>query len=923
MTAAVSETIEFRDLAARLAHEPHGALTAVTPNNRLAQCLASAVGDIHAASGRTSWPAADILPWGAWLERLHEDARFDDEGAAVPPLFTADHERLGWEAAISRDASRNLLVGPAALAREAQGAWSLAHDWGIEGAIGTWEGAEDAQAFAGWARSWREESRQLGGIDAARLASIVPALLARTAVRRPKMLVAYAFHIVTPAQRFVIDACRAAGIAVATSESPRHDAAPRVIPAESPRREIELAACWARSRLEAAAGKRMPRIGVVVPDLAQRRDWVARVFARVFAPGGRPRGAPLYNLSMGKALADYPLVDCALALLGLADEPVAFERASRIVRSPFLGESGSELASRARLDAALRRISPPRVDLASLRALVSASTAEGGRWHVPACPALEARLEAVASIVPPGRSASAPAWAAHFAARLFAAGFPGERTLDSAEHQALVKWHEALARLGSLGVVAGTLTSEAARRHLRQFCLDTVFQPESGDAPVQVLGLLESVGLDFDALWVAGLTDDSWPQSPRPNPFLPVSLQRKAAVPQASAEASLALDLRITESWAQAADEVVFSHGLMDDERTLGASALIAGYEAADPAALGIPSCEGLRDALFAAGRNQAAWAGREDRVAPPLETNAARGGTAILADQAACPFRAFARHRLRAEGLEKTEPGLGAAERGQLLHRVMARLWREIGSHAALAAMDPVRLEALAADAARIAVAWLRSERPGRLEGRFAALERERLARVALAWLDIDRSRAPFCVVHREEELAIEAGGLVFRGRIDRLDRLENAGLAVIDYKTGSPRVRGWLGDRPDDPQLPLYALAVGDEVTAVAFACLKAGKVGFAGLAREDGLLPDVGTVDKHRTAGKFAASWSELIEGWRLSTARLAREFAEGKASVDPKRPFATCKHCDLSALCRVRERLGALAADEASEDAGNDE
>ena len=64
-------------------------------------------------------------------------------------------------------------------------------------------------------------------------------------------------------------------------------------------------------------------------------------------------------------------MDFALAFVSLADEPIAFERASRVLRSPFLGESTSELASRARLDAALRRCAPPMADLATLRGLIT------------------------------------------------------------------------------------------------------------------------------------------------------------------------------------------------------------------------------------------------------------------------------------------------------------------------------------------------------------------------------------------------------------------------------------------------------------------------------------------------------------------------------------------------------------------------
>ena len=118
------------------------------------------------------------------------------------------------------------------------------------------------------------------------------------------------------------------------------------------------------------------------------------------------------------------------------------------------------------------------------------------------------------------------------------------------------------------------------------------------------------------------------------------------------------------------------------------------------------------------------------------------------------------------------------------------------------------------------------------------------------------------------------------------------------------------WLGERPDDCQLPLYALAADEsDVRAVAFAKLKVGKLGFAGLSREPGLLPDVTTVDKQRTRVKVA-SWEALVAGWREQTARLGEDFAAGAANVEPKRMLATCERCDLKPLCRVHERIGTL-------------
>src|SRR5207302_7845464 len=127
--------------------------------------------------------------------------------------------------------------------------------------------------------------------------------------------------------------------------------------------------------------------------------------------------------------------------------------------------------------------------------------------------------------------------------------------------------------------VSKTLSHQQALTVLRRLCEETLFQPESGEAPIQVLGILESAGLRFDCLWVSGLTDEAWPLAARPNPFIPIALQKKAGIPQASAEGSLALDRRITEKWAGSAKEVVFSWPEKEQDRDLAPSALILSYE--------------------------------------------------------------------------------------------------------------------------------------------------------------------------------------------------------------------------------------------------------------------------------------------------------------------------------------------------------
>src|SRR5207244_13640639 len=104
------------------------------------------------------------------------------------------------------------------------------------------------------------------------------------------------------------------------------------------------------------------------------------------------------------------------------------------------------------------------------------------------------------------------------------------------------------------------------------------------------------------------LTDEAWPLKSSPNPFLPLSQQRKAGIPEASAETSLALDRRITDGWKQAAGEVVFSHFTKEEDRDGLPSPLIADLpQNAAPT----PAFSKLRDVTFASRKTETLQARR------------------------------------------------------------------------------------------------------------------------------------------------------------------------------------------------------------------------------------------------------------------------------------------------------------------------
>ena len=907
-------SIAHEALLARLARGHGERLAVITPSLRLAQALESDVDARQVAAGVAHWEAPDIFAFPLFVRRCYEEALYGPAGSGMPMLLAEAAAQLLWEESIRGSRWRDSLLSIPATAALAMEAWSLAHAWRIDGALRSEPGSEDAEAFTAWSEDYARRTDRRGMTDSARLPAVVAGLIAQGSVARPATLVAYAFDRITPQQSDFIGACERAGVEVLHCDPPCQEGRVRRVELETPRAELEHAARWARSRLEAAAPGRVPRIAVVVPDLAKRRREAARVFARVLGSAE----APLFNISLGEPLAAYPLVDAALALVELVSGPVAWERASRLVRSPFIAGAEAEGDARARLDAALRRIAPASLTLMRLRKLVS----HAGRRHgAPACEGFTALLDRLLEAQQGGGRASAGDWARRFTAILDAAGFPGERTLDSAEYQALGKWREALGDLAALDPVAGVWSGVEARSRLQRLCGDIVFQPRSGSAPVQVVGLLESVGLAFDSLWVSGLTEASWPIAARPHPLIAPSLQRRAGIPQASPEEAFKVDVAITRGWRAAAPEVIFSSPRADGDRELLASPLVADVGAEPAAALGIAEYPLLRDALFQAGRRGAITT-KHDYMGPGVGAAAARGGTRILVDQAACPFRAFAHYRLDARSLEHPEPGLDAMDRGTLLHAMMATLWESLKDSDTLNATGEEALGRMIDAAAAEAIARVRDERPGRLEGRFAELERARLAEIAREWLEIEKRRPPFRVTMREESMPLAAGSLLIEGRLDRVDHLASGGLAVIDYKSGRVSIAAWMGERPDDAQLPLYALAAdgGEEgVRAVAFAKLKTGDRGFVGVARDADVIPGVQASDKMRGAVK--KPWDELIAQWRREVDLLGDNFAAGHATVDPKELLLTCRRCDLKPLCRVHERLTPL--DEGDEDEAGEE
>ncbi|MBF0419012.1 MAG: PD-(D/E)XK nuclease family protein [Magnetococcales bacterium] len=881
----------------------------VTVNQRLSGHLSRRMNAFRAARGQMTWPTVDIIPLQAWLRKLWLELlnRMDEP----PGLLSPWAERQLWLRIIAEYGTRKKkLMWPHRSVALAMEGWQLLCDWHVSPRDAEFQGHEDTEAFAAWVLNFQREIERRRLVTQAEL----PGFLQRNGhlVALPPGIVLAGFDTWSPALAQLFASMEKQGTEIMLYVPESFQASPSLRMLLDHEEEIRCAAHWAKDYLDSRlAQDRNPiihdtgSIAIIHPALGQWRTPIIRIFSQVFYPGAREWHAlpesPLFNLSMGFPLREMPVIADALFFLHVYRDgfctPTTF---SRLLLSPYCLGGAAEHLERAGLDILWRAQGWQKMTLRELHALCESGDPPP-------------RLATLLAVLQEGElvtkeMVSPAAWAKRFAAILTKIGWPGAAKESSTGEYPLVQaWNGLLFDLSSLEAMEPALDYDQALAILEHGAGETLYQPEGGrEAPVQLLGSLEAGGETFAALWIMGLSDEEWPPQPKANPFLPRGLQKRLGMPRSSSEREYEFATRITASLLTAAPEVVVSYPGRDGDRALRVSPLVGQL----PERVSPP----LKNSDF----SHEVWRHRQletisDDTPPPL---AQRPGktypTGVIKAQSLCPFQAFARFRLHATSMPVNQSGLSPSERGQLTHRVLAELlapgfsladWQQ--------QLTDEKREAAVTKACDLildpaSVGFLKN-----FPEEFVVWERKRQIHLVTQWMRIEERRERnFTVKEVEKEGSWKCEDLELSYRMDRIDGLEDDALVIIDYKTGAVRVGDWFGDRPRDPQMPIYALAVQQKTAALVYGQLSATIKQFTGLAETPGLLPGVSWKPKDLDDLQPPA-FSELTKHWHAVIATLAREFVEGKAAVSPL-PGA-CKRCDLHPLCRVDTKL---------EDARND-
>ncbi|MCZ6710321.1 MAG: hypothetical protein O7B25_08160, partial [Gammaproteobacteria bacterium] len=471
--------------------------TLLTPTARLARNLARELAADMTARGQTAWLTPPIYSIPAWLSRIRDDYFMNADDDRVP--ISAHQALLLWQSLIDVE----VFVGEPEVADLALRSWRLLHEHDLQ-APERWPAlllSEDNGRFKGWAAAYNAECARRGLVDEWAFAAEIPQLVAQGKIESSGTIELVGFDLpATPLQVEILAAFEAAGSTVIRpAPHGREPANPLVLEFEQPDEELLAAARWARELIETDPDQ---SIAVVVTDLNGRVDQVERLFRQVFDPPGFVLYAPgpePWHISLGKRLTDWPLVSDALAVLSMVNERFTQPQATRLLRSPYLAGWPEEADARNQTLARLARSAPFDLTASELQWALRQSGAES----------LSERLLAWQSVRRESAGLAWPSqWTGRFQEELTSLGVGAGRALDSREYQVLQRWHDLLEAFSSLDVVCnGPVPRRHALAMLTQRARTVVFRERNPGVPVEVLGVEEALGSQFDALWITTLDD--------------------------------------------------------------------------------------------------------------------------------------------------------------------------------------------------------------------------------------------------------------------------------------------------------------------------------------------------------------------------------------------------------------------------------
>ncbi|WP_174275152.1 double-strand break repair protein AddB, partial [Sphingomonas bacterium] len=291
--------------------------------------------------------------------------------------------------------------------------------------------------------------------------------------------------------------------------------------------------------------------------------------------------------------------------------------------------------------------------------------------------------------------------------------------------------------------------------------------PQGGHPRISIWGLIEARLQRADLIVAGGLNEGVWPALPAPDPWLAPAIRAALGLP--GLEERIGVEAQEFAA-ALGSPQVLLTRARRDARAPTIASRFWLRLEAMTGGLKRRNALSRWAQAIDDGGPQSPAL---RPEPAPPIADRPRAIAVTKLDRLKADPFAFYADAMLRLRAWDAVDADPSAAWRGTAVHAILDAWFREDGC-------DPARLrpraEALLGTAAAHPV--LRAMWTPRL---LEAIDWIAAYSAGLA----AAGRHPIAA-EIKGEIAID--GLTLRGTADRIDRLADGGLAIVDYKTGKP---------------------------------------------------------------------------------------------------------------------------------------
>ncbi|MDQ7050260.1 MAG: PD-(D/E)XK nuclease family protein [Enterobacterales bacterium] len=728
--------LNFTPIAAKIDAET----LILTPNARTRQALEA--GRMVEMSTGDVVKGLNLFSVSQWQQNLWQQLAFQQ----ILPIVIDNLAVKAWLTQLIEAEDEWVLTNPKGVADQVLSAYQNLCHWQLPLDQISAESSVEVSYFIEWISAFESFCQQKQLIAEFKKLAVILLHWELVAEQLPAKILMVGFNHLTPLEEALFNKVKLAGTQIEYYSIEKNSQQPIQILLNDIKSELDFAARytyqWSMQQQQKGTASDDHSIAVVVDQLTQNLPLVHETFSQVFHAEEEkpwlPLCKPSYNVSAGLPLLEQPIVNAAIKLLKINPHRISFEELQFLKNTPFIGWDGSKQAVGHFIHQQLLK-GKPEYDLAFIKYQI--------KLQKDAQP-LDVLLKLLTELSQLKTKSSMTEHMLRFKEFLIYAGFSEGHNplhpLDYFENEALKGLVECMTRCEIMDYLTSQLSFNQALDYLQQACLEQAFQVASDRSKIQVLGVLEASGLEFEQLLLVGFNQDSWPQKNKINPFLPLALQREYNMPGSSAEREYHYAKKLSNSLMHSSQELIATASYDETKTQSNLSGLFSHFKAVD-------ACELIDDS------NESKTIDRKDRRGErfewvdnqhlSLKSELISGGAYLLSDYAKCPFQAMLKYQFRSKDYQPQAKGIDPRDKGSWLHAAMEAIWLKLNNQAQLKAMSEYEIELLVREVVMQILEKDFKTVEQRLGQTLVQMEAEKLIQRIIDWLRIELTREEFTV--------------------------------------------------------------------------------------------------------------------------------------------------------------------------------